>query len=250
MKQKTLVFTAFIALFMGIVPSLSQAQFTKGNLLVEGNFGNISFRSNKNENTTSGVTTKNDGTSFTIGLYPRVGIFLSDKAVLGTTVAIGGGGSKGDYFNNAGKKTSDYKSSYFYAQLIPFLRYYFGPATSKVRFYGQAGVGVYTDLSNKYDTKNYNTTTGAVSSTFKYNYPKQYFSLSAEALVGLNYFLAENVALNTGIGYSYVNNTQTSNYTSVSGGTTTTSPDTKYKNTSGVINWNLGLTMIIPKRKK
>jgi hypothetical protein len=250
MKQKSLVFTALIALFMGAVPSLSQAQFKKGNLLIEGNFGNISFGKNKNENTSGGVTSKSESNNFSLSLYPRVGIFVSDNVVVGTTLGLGGGGTKADYFNAAGKKTSDYKSGYTYVQLIPFLRYYFGPATSKTRFYGQAGVGVYTDLSNKYDSKNYNAGTGAVTSTFKYNYPKQYFSLSADALVGLNYFMTDNVAFNANLGYSYTNVSQTSNYTSVTGGISTTSPDNKYKNTSGRVNWNMGLTIIIPKRKK
>ena len=127
---------------------------------------------------------------------------------------------------------------------MPFVRYYFGKSTS-TRFYGQVGGGISTDLSSKNDYTSFDNN-GAVDYTSKSNYPKKYVAFSGEALVGLNHFVSQNVAINAALGYRYSSDKQTTSSTSTFG---TTDP-IKYTNKGGAFSWNVGFTMFVPCKKK
>ena len=128
----------------------------------------------------------------------------------------------------------------------PFLRYYLpSSANSNLRFYGQVGGGIDLRISDNYEATLYNS--GQVDVRLKRNYPEKYFSFNIEGLVGLNYFLAENVAINGAIGYLYSKATEsTSDTWTFSNGTQITSSGSKETYTSGDLSWNIGFTMIIP----
>ena len=231
-----------------------QAQFAKGTVLVEGSLGNISY--NKSDytyeyfNTIPTTSTKSDYKSFGFGLNPLVGFFVTNKLVLGTSLSIYFSSSKSNSLRSTGIKSSDGKSSYVSLGISPFVRYYFaGCKSQKTMFYGQVAGGVSTDLSNKSEYNYYNSA-GVFTNSYKYNYPKKYFTYNALVLVGMNHMLSQNVALNMGIGYNYSNSTQTSNSISTnSSGVSTTSSNTKNTNKYSGINWSLGFTMFIPHKK-
>lgn len=254
MKKKLIFKVAAICMLAGFCFSNVQAQFAKGTVLVEGSVGNISiYKADYNYeyfNTIPSTMTKSDYKSFGFGLNPSAGIFLTNKLVIGTALNIYFSSSKSNSFNKNGIKSSDGKSSSASLGISPFVRYYFaGCKSQKTMFYGQVAGGVSTDLSNKSDYKYYNNA-GVFTNSYKYNYPKKYFTYSAQVLLGLNHMLSQNVALNMGLGYSFSQNTQTSNYTITnSGGVSTTSSNTKYTNKYNNINWSLGFTMFIPRKK-
>jgi hypothetical protein len=254
MKKKLLFGSALCLLFTFLTPNMLWAQLKKGNYLVEGNFGNIGLSKSDYKYETGGTTpttSSGDSKNTSIGIYPRAGIFVADKLVIGTEFSIYLYSNKNNSFNTTGAKTNESKSSSTSLGLLPFVRYYFASSKDgKSMFFGQLTGGVSIDLANKYESVNYNAA-GAVSSTYKYNYPKKYSTFSGNAVVGWNRFLSENVALNFNLGYRYSKSTQTNTYTSTTGaGVATTSGETKSTFDNSGINWNMGFTMIIPRGKK
>jgi hypothetical protein len=252
MKKKFMLKQLLFLIAAATITTAGTAQFKKGNLLVETNLGNISFGNNNYTYETSGATRKSDGKSFSIGLYPRVGFFVSDNLVVGTELGLYLYSSSGNDFNATGVKTSDNKGSSFNIGLSPFVRYYFNAAKeSKGRFFAQLGGGFELTLSNNYDYNYYSGTTGALSSKFKYNYPKKPLYYNANILAGYNYMVAPNVALNLNLGYRYSANSSEYTYTTTTAaGVATTSPSTISKSNSGSVDWRMGITMFIPRSKK
>lgn len=129
---------------------------------------------------------------------------------------------------------------------MPFVRYYFGKS-SATRFYGQVGGGVSLDLSHKYEEKDLIN-----GDKYKGNYPKKFNTVSGEALIGVNHFIAQNVAINAGLGYRYNSSKETISSTSINpaGNVSVTGPENKYTNKGGSLSWNVGFTMFIPCKKK
>ncbi len=246
LKQLSLLIVA------ATITATATAQFKKGNILVETNLGNISFGNNNNSTEASGATRKSDSKSFSIGLYPRVGFFVSDNVVLGTELSLSFYSSKGNDFNGTGIKTSDYKNASSDIGLSPFVRYYFNAAKeSKGRFFAQLSGGFNMTVSTNYDYNYFSSSTGAYAGKYKYDYPKKPFSYNANILAGYNYMVAPNVALNLNLGYRYSSNSTEYTYTTTTAaGVSTTSPATKITNKYGNIDWKMGFTMFIPRGKK
>jgi hypothetical protein len=234
----------------------SNAQFKKGTLIVDASLGNITLGSKSNytyKDQNGVITSSSDYTSNIFNLYPGAGIFITDKVVVGTDLSIYLSSSKSNSFNAAGKKNYDSKSSNTSLGLNPYVRYYFAKNKNKKAFYyGELMGGVYTYLSNKSDYSYYNVTTGVKTSTFTYNYPKKYFSTSANIKVGLNYFVTSNIALNADLGYKTNSSKETSNYvnTNLVTSVTTTSNNSTYEYKNSAITWNFGFTMFILKKVK
>ena len=248
MKKNLLIFAALI-ISMSLFPGISNAQFAKGNLLFEGGLGNLTVSNNKGEAEQNGIVDKSKSNGFSIGIMPRMGLFVTKDLVIGTTLGLNYYSSKYTYFKTATNiKDAESKSSLFALDFMPFVRYYFGKSTT-TRFYGQVGGGISTNLSNKSEYKEFDNN-GAVDYTSKTNYPKKYIGFSGEALVGLNHFISQNVAVNAGLGYRYNSNKETNSNTTTYLGVSTTSPETKYTNTGGAFSWNVGFTMFVPCKKK
>jgi len=223
----------------------ANAQFSKGNWLVEGNIGDITFSNNKSDYSTPTTSSSTTSKGFSLDINPKAGYFVSNNLVTGLSLNVNLYNYKGDYNNAVGLKVSDYDSSGSQLTASPFLRYYFS-GTEKIRFYAQADAGYSINLSDKYKQTSYNTTTGVITSTYAENAVKLKSGFSANGLVGLNYFMSKNVALNTAIGYNYSKSSKSSNSTTVTvSGVSTTSPDFSYTYTYGGISWTAGFTMIL-----
>jgi len=247
MKSNKIVFlsiTVFIVLLSSI---LTQAQFKKDDWLVEGSIGSITLTNDTDEYTQGTGTYKYENSGFSFNVYPRAGYFITNDIVIGTTLGFSYYNSDSEDYDALGNK--QYESNYNSSSITfaPFLRYYLsGSANSNLRFYGQIGGGLNTYLSYERESTIFNNN-GEVSSKTKYESPENYFSYNIVGLMGLNYFLAENVAINTAIGYNYSKSTETTQGTfTPSGGTPSESTPIEYKNTSGDLSWNIGFTMIIP----
>ena len=243
MKKNLLIFAALI-ISMSLFPGISNAQFAKGTILVEGGLGNLTVANSKTrwEDNTGAVNSRYKDNGFSIGIFPRIGFFVTKDFVVGTTLGLNYSSNKSTDQNTV-TSVNEYetKTSSFRLDFMPFARYYFGKNTG-TRFYGQIGGGIGVDLSDKSEGKNLQTGT-----TSKYNYPKKPTTVSGEALVGLNHFISQNVAINAGLGYKYSSTKYTETYTNYLGITGT--PD-KYINTGGAFIWNVGFTMFIPCTKK
>ena len=99
--------TAMFLLFL-LSTNTAVAQYDKGTIIVDANFGNIGFNKYDSKDVTGTNTNKNGGNSFRFNLYPRLGYFVANNFVVGTELDIYFYSSKSNYFNNAGLKTSDY----------------------------------------------------------------------------------------------------------------------------------------------
>ena len=71
--------------------------------------------------------------------------------------------------------------------------------------------------------------------------------ITGEALIGFNYFLTDNIAFNSSIGYNYNKYTITTTPI-VPAGSGIVVEDTKYIATVGNVTWNFGLTITIARK--
>jgi len=250
MKTKLILFFAAVLFLLTAIPTISNAQFSKGNILIEGGLGNLSLSNNKTHNEEVGSPdSRNEGSGFKISIFPRIGYFVTNNLVVGTTLGIGFSSNKSKSFNSTmGYKEYESKFSSATLDLLPFVRYYFPGKNIKTRLYGQIGGGVNLALSAKYTSENFDNN-GKVVGTYKTNYAKKPFTVSGEALVGLNHFISQNVAVNAALGYNYSRSTMTSSYTQTFLNSSSTSTDVKNISTTGAFVWNVGFTMIIPCKK-
>lgn len=251
MKTKAILFLSAVALFFSLIPSLTNAQFKKGDMLVEGDLGNIIVGKTKTQSEQNGIVgAKQETNPFSIGISPRVGFFISKNFVVGTTLGLTYSSTKNKYTDPVtGIKSGDSKSSAFVLDFLPFVRYYFPGKSATTRFYGQIDGGIDLYLSQKNDSKDYDNA-GVVTSTYKTNYPKKFNTISVEALLGVNHFVSQNVAINAALGYSYAKGTETTTTTYTQGNFTSTSTPQKYTSKGGAFVWNVGFTMLIPCKKK
>jgi len=251
MKTKAILFISAVALFLSLIPSLTNAQFKKGDMLVEGGLGDIKVSSNKTNYEQNGLPDgKSKSNGFGIEIFPRVGYFISKDVVIGTTLGVGFASSKYQNLNDVtGKKTYESKASATILDVLPFARFYFPGKNVKTRFYGQIGAGISLYISEKQESKNFDNNE-VVTNTYKTNYPKKLFAFSGEALVGINHFVSQNVAINAALGYNYSQGKETTTTTQTSGGLTFTSDPVKYTSKTGLFSWNVGFTMFIPCKKK
>ena len=247
MKNRIRLFIILTISFLFFISSLTQAQFSQGNWLVEGSIGQISL-SNYSENAEQvGSTSKYEGDSFGFRIYPSAGYFISNNFVIGLKVGFNYYNNKDKSFNSNGFKTYESKSNGNQISIAPFLRFYLpGNESSNLRFYGQAGGGITLDLSKSYESTSYSND-GLIIGEDKQDSPEKYFQFFLEGLIGLNYFLTKKVALNGALGYTYEKSTETISYTYIDmNGDETKYPDTKYTNSGNYFTWNVGFTMIIP----
>jgi hypothetical protein len=244
MKSNKIVFlsiTVFIVLLSSI---LTQAQFKKGDWLLEGSIGNFSLSNSNTKFDSSNM--KTESSTFGFSIYPNAGYFITNDIAIGLTLGFTYLDGNNVSFDDFGNKESENEYSNSSVSFAPFLRYYLpSSANSNLRFYGQVGGGIDLRISDNYEAILYNS--GQVDVRLKRNYPEKYFSFNIEGLVGLNYFIAENVAINGAIGYLYSKATEsTSDTWTFSNGAQITSPGSKEIYTSGDLSWNIGFTMIIP----
>ena len=240
MKQKQILSLAIISLLIISTPNTLTSQTEEGNWLAEGNLGNINLSNNKNESTYGTNTSKSENQGYYISLYPRIGYFISDNFVLGTTLNFSYQSNKYKSYSDNGVKSRDEIYNRSGIGLSPFLRYYF-TENSKNRLYGQLGGGI-----NNYKSTS-NTTLfnylGDINGTEKMSGKEKV--ISGEVLIGFNHFFTENVAFNSSIGYGYGYGKRTYNYTY--GGINSLPQETKY--TTGNVIWNFGFTIIIAIKK-
>ena len=243
--MKKMLSAATACLFLLFSTNVS-AQFSKGSKFVEANFGNIGFNKSDSKGESGGSSSKSDNKGFSINLFPRVGYFITDNFAVGAEVDIYFYNNKGNFYNSAGVKSSDSKTTEVSLGVGPFVRYYFA-GDNRSRFYGQVGGSIYGDLV--YDVESRSYSGGNLFSTTKYDYKKKYNNLAGNVLVGWNRILAENVALNMSLGYRYSHTTYTYNYTTTPViGSPATGPDYKYTNSNNSVTWNIGFTMFFPSK--
>ena len=247
MKKHIRFFVMLSSSFLFFTSSLTQAQFNQGNWLVEGTIGQISLSNYSDKAEQTGSTNKYERDSFGFRIYPSTGYFISNNFVIGLKVGFNYYSNKDKSFNSDGFKTYESKNSSSQISIAPFLRFYLpGNKSLNLRFYGQVGGGIIPELSSSYESTSYSTD-GLIIGKDKQNSPEKYFQFFLEGLIGLNYFLTKNVALNGALGYTYEKSTETISYTYIDiNGDETKYPDIKYTDSGNYFTWNMGFTMIIP----
>lgn len=245
MKQHTILSVAIISLIIILTPIKLASQAKKGNLLIEGNLGNIKLSDNKVESIFGTYASKSESNEFDISLFPRIGYFLNDKCVLGTTLNFSYQSNKYKSYWDNGAISFDGKSNGSTIGLSPFLRYYFNN-NPKTKLYGQLGGGINIDIFRNYEGTSFKDN-GEIFVI--YENPSKGSVLSGEALIGFNHFFTDNVAFNSSIGYNYSVMKQSATSNSSDAGITYPSQEFRSTNRSGNIIWDLGFTLIIARKK-
>ncbi len=226
------------------------AQTQKGNWLIEGNIGNFNVTKSNNHSNIDSITTKTQSQSVYFSVYPRAAYFVINNLAIGSTVGFSITHSKDKRINSSGIKDLETINSYGLFELSPFIRYYFPCKKDKLKFYGQVGGGVFFDMYYILKQTYFNAA-GEITSTFKANTPKKKIGGLAEVMVGVNYFISSQIAVNASLGYQYFRSTQTNSFTTTNNsGNTTNSPDDRYVAQSHRFSWLIGFTYTIPGKCK
>ncbi|MBA2612105.1 MAG: hypothetical protein H0U95_09045 [Bacteroidetes bacterium] len=241
MKQKKILSLAILSFLIISTPKIMTAQTKKGNWLAEGNLGNINLSNNKNESISGPNTGKTESQDFYISLYPRIGYFINDNFVIGTTLNISYQTNRYKSYWSNGVKSYDGKYKGSSTGLSPFLRYYF-TKNAKNRLYSQIGGGMNMDIFRNDELTTFYDT-GDISGTYKNSLKGQV--ISGEALIGFNHFFTNKIAVNSSIGYNYSKRIQNTTFNSTYGGITSAPQETKSTNVTGNVVWNFGFTIII-----
>lgn len=247
MKKHKILFVIVIFSFLFFAPSLTQAQFIKGDWLLEGSVGDITISNYTNE-AEGGYTNKSGSDVFGFSVYPSAGYFIENDFVIGLAAGFDYYNNKSKSFDSDGYITIESNNSSSQISFAPFLRYYLPVNEStNLRFYGQIGGGISYNLSSSNESTSYDQS-GQIIGKSKTEFPEKYFNYFIEGLIGLNYFIAENVALNGALGYNYSKSTESTKYnvTYSNGIPNFYIPAIKYTETSNNFIWNVGFTMIIP----
>ena len=196
----------FICLMLATA-CLAFPQNKKGNLLI-GTYlgsGGLSFGNYESSSSSSTNISKQDSNSFSIGVGPSIGYFLTDNLVVGTSCSLSYYSGSSDNSNTAYTSTSESSYHQLYFSVGPFVRYYFGNSGGKGMpfIYIYAGTSFYPDY-----TSTYSTNTG-YSYTYKY---KKYSPWNAGAQIGYEHFLNSAIGLQYYVGYSFSHYQQTSEY--------------------------------------
>jgi hypothetical protein len=248
--MKKMAFLFVVTVFVMSFPQNGLAQTQKGNWLVEGNIGNFNFTKSNNHSNIDSITTRTESRSMYFSVYPRGAFFVMDNLAVGSTVGFSITDSKDKRINSFGIKDLETKNSYGLFELSPFIRYYFPCKKDKLKFYGQVGGGVFFDMYYILQQTYFNSA-GEITSTFKSNTPKKKIGGLAEVMLGVNYFISKQIAVNASLGYQYFRSTQTNSFTTTSSsGNTTNSPDDRYVAQSHRFSWLIGFTYTIPGKSK
>ncbi|MGQ0738200.1 MAG: hypothetical protein ACT4OJ_03995 [Bacteroidota bacterium] len=191
--KKVLICAAALTAMMAL-----HAQNKKGNWLVGAGIGSTGISFGESESGTVGGASvnKSKSNSFSIGVYPTLGYYVSDDIVVGSYVTLGYSTSNSDNSNTSSSATSESKSHYAYFGLSPFARFYFGGNNSKGMPFAQlnAGITFYPGYKGEYKPS---TGTG-----YTYEY-KKYHPLNFGAQFGYEHFINSVIGLQYYIGYSY-----------------------------------------------
>jgi hypothetical protein len=200
--KKVIIAILVLALAVSAFP-----QNKKGNLLIGTYFGStgLSFGSSESGNSRSTDRSKGDSSSFSIGVGPSIGYFLTEKLVLGASVSLSYGQSRSEYSTTESENTSKSNSSSLYLSLGPFVRYYLGrPNAKRMPFiHASIGTSLYPSYSGHYETNS--------GYEYDYSYPK-YMYWSGGVQIGYEHFVNSAIGLQYYVGYSFSHSSYETDY--------------------------------------
>ncbi|HZY39913.1 MAG TPA: hypothetical protein VFE53_24835 [Mucilaginibacter sp.] len=202
------ILTTVLACIFGL--TLVNAQIAKGNLFVGSSFGYASYTSIDNTyDYTGGGTRQQNQNNYALDITPTYGVFVTDHLILGGMFELDYNHDKTDIANFEGpvsNSTNTVVSSLF--SIGPFLRYYFynTKPTSTV-LYLQAGAALGTGGGSSSGSGS-NSTSSYVSSAKL----SGYFLYRGAFAVGITHFVEGNLGLDVSLGYDYLHEHYTGDY--------------------------------------
>lgn len=186
--------------------SSTNAQFEKGDKLLETSIGNFKFGKTKSPNNGNISTSK----YLSITVEASAFYFLTPKIAIGASLISTNIAHKAN--NTNGKKIIEYESSssIWTLQLSPIFRYYFH-SNEKSRFYGQLAIYSIFYPINKFTSTANDPFTGDLLSTHSGEVTESHHFTLIPSL-GWNYFISPQVALHMNLGYSFKNSKSTEDY--------------------------------------
>jgi hypothetical protein len=236
--KKVMLCAIALATFIG-----SQAQNKKGNLLVGVTLGSGGYSSSENDYmySTSPTVYNGDSKSFYIGISPDVGLYLTDRLILGAYVGLSYSNGKSHSGNSTTTTTSTSESNSLYFSAGPYSRLYLGKMNSKGMPYVQINTGLSFYPSDNGEGFNSTNTTHYTYKT------KNYFNWSLGPRVGYEHFFNEHIGMHYYIGYNYSKSKYKYEYDYTVGGT---DYSYEYNTHSHNINFGVGLQMHLNCKKK
>jgi hypothetical protein len=213
----------------------SNAQFTKGTLMLGTTIGSAGYSSaNSDYNYDAGELRSAKTNTFTFSVGPQIGFFLSPQLIAGATpsfnISTSHATNNVNNINNTFSNTTTTTTTTT-VTIGPFLRYYFSNLKSNNWFYAQingaVGTGSGTTDGSSISSTSTGSTNGKVTDIFTWN---------AGGSIGLTHFFYKRIGMDVALGYTDshvhnydINNSSSTNKTS---GNITTSVNNYKLNTS------------------
>ena len=188
-----------------LISLASFAQTKKGDKLVGVGIGSISYTNGESKTTYSNIPDeyKNEGSSFSVSVYPNVAWFVQDNLAIGGGVNVSFYTSKSDNSNTGSPYTSENKSSQPSFYIGPMARYYFGGSPKGMPF-AQVNFqyGIYGG-KNKFENSTGNNIETKTKSKGDWN---------AGLGAGYEHFVTQNIGIYGSIGFTYAKSKTTYEY--------------------------------------
>jgi len=178
------------------------AQFKKGTLMLGTTIGSTAYSdANSDYNFDNGDTRSASTHTYTLGIGPQIGIFVSSSVVVGGTLSFNLNNSHTASTNNSpngAPSGGSNATTTTVGMLEPLLRYYFAGSPQKNWFYLQVHGGVGTGAGNSsgsgYTATTTSTTYGKVNGIFNWD-----TGLS----LGMTHFFYHRLGMDVSLGYNY-----------------------------------------------
>ncbi|HMC87801.1 MAG TPA: outer membrane beta-barrel protein, partial [Chitinophagaceae bacterium] len=197
--MKKLVILTFAADFLLLLSLQSNAQFSRGTMMLGTTVGSAAYSSaNSDYDYQSGETRSAGTNSFTFNIGPQIGFFLTPRFVLGATPAfnITTSHATNDVTNaNNTSSASTTNTTTTTVSLGPFMRYYFSSLTSNNWFYAQINGAVGTGSGNTTANSSSTTTVGSSNGQVE-----DILTWNAGGSLGMTHFFYKRIGMDVALG--------------------------------------------------
>ena len=178
------------------------AQFKKGTLMLGTTIGSTAYSdANSDYNFDNGDTRSTSTHTYTLGIGPQIGVFVSSSVVVGGTFSFNltNSNTKTTYSSaNSAASGGSNATTTTVGMVDPLLRYYFAGSPQKNWFYmqvhGGVGTGTGSSSGSGYTATATSTTYGKVNNIFNWD-----TGLS----LGMTHFFRHSFGMDISLGYTY-----------------------------------------------
>ncbi len=229
MKKTNNLLSVITAMLFSAIAT--QAQVKPGTIMLGTTIGSTTYNSTNSDYSYDIGGTRHTGTNtYTFSAGPQIGIFITNRLVLGGNLSVNYSNSKSTTTNLSATQVqtgSGTNSNSLTVNLGPFARYYFSNLHAKNWFYAQAngtiGTGSGSSTGTTDNTGTSSNSNGKISNIFNW---------TTGASLGMTHLFYHRIAMDFALGYNYSHQMSENNNSTVTRNKTTNVQSTTFNNYS------------------